>query len=112
MSAVADLKPVKKTEVANNEVIIYGKVLSIRDERLKDKSRLFFTLIRLPSSGDEFETPGTVEVMSREKFGQPNELVTQRCRLTGYGRSYQKKPDEDGVIQSVRTADVKLRAVE
>lgn len=112
MSAVAEVKSIKGAEVAKNEVMIYGKVMGVRSETSKAKEKFFFTLIRLPSSGDEFETPGTVEVMSREKFGQAGELVTARCRLTGYGRRYNRKPDEDGVIESVQTADVKLRLVE
>lgn len=112
MSAVAELKSGKSTEVVKNEPVIYGKVVGVRAETTKDKRKLYFTLVRLPSSGDEFEAPGTVEVMSTEKFGTVGEIVTARCRLSGYGRRYNKKPDEDGVIESVQTADIKLRLIE
>lgn len=111
MSAVAELKA-KSPDVAKNEVTIYGKVVGVRGETTKDKRKLYFTLVRLPASGDEFEAPGTVEVMSNDKFGAVGEIVTARCRLSGYGRRYNKKPDDDGVIESVQTADIKLRLVE
>lgn len=112
MNAVTKLEAGKKVEVVNNEVVIYGKVTGVRGETTKNKQKLFFTLVRLPASGDEFEAPGTVEVMSEQKFGAVGEIVTARCRLSGYGRRYNKKPDEDGVIESVQTADIKLRLVE
>ena len=112
MSAVAELKSTKSAELAKNEVQIYGKITGVRGETTKDKRKLYFTLVRLPSSGDEFEAPGTVEVMSEQKFGAVGDIVTARCRLSGYGRRYNKKPDDDGVIESVQTADIKLRLVE
>lgn len=111
MSAVAELKS-KAPEVEKNMPTIYGKVVNVRAETTKDKRKVFFTLVRLPASGDEFEAPGTVEVISSEKFGAVGELVTVRCRLSGYSRRYNKKPDDDGVIESVQTADIKLRLVE
>lgn len=111
MSSVADLKP-KTSSLANNEVNVYGKVMGVRSETTKDKRKIFFTLVRLPTSGDEFESPGTVEVMSSDKFGQVGEVVTALCRLSGYARNFNRKPDEDGVIETIKTADVKLRLVE
>lgn len=111
MSAVAEMKPAKSAEVLKNEVVVYGKVSFVRKHRTKDKDTLFFTLVRLPGGGDEFAQPSTVEIMSNDEIGKVNDVVTVRCALSGYARSYDSKPDGDGVIEKIRTADVKLRAI-
>lgn len=110
MTAVAEIKNLKEAE--KNIVIIYGKVTAVRKLKNKTtKENFFLTLLSLPnSSGDEFSHPQTVEVSSAEPVGNLNEVVTVKCTIGGYGRTF-NQTDEDGVISKVRTADNVFRAL-
>lgn len=82
MSAVSSQVP-SATALAPMVVIVKGKVLRVRRHE-----QTFFTTVVTPAQ-DEYSRPQFVEIRSRERIGDAEQVITQRCRLGGYeGRSY------------------------
>lgn len=112
MSAATAISEAKKANIdVRNVIEVYGKISSFRKLKTKQTKETFFcTLITLPSGGDEFSQPQTVEVMSEDQLGQAGEVVTVKCSLGGYRRSF-SSTDEDGVVTKTWTAENKLNAI-
>lgn len=69
------------------------------------------TVVKLPAP-DEFSSPETVELRSKDKLGTQGDMVRCKVRIGGYGRSYQTTDPQDGDKVTVQTADNTLTVVE
>lgn len=89
------------------EVIVKGKLVSSR----RHENR-YFTQIITPAV-DEFSQPQHVEVRSKAKVGDRDEMVTVRARLGGYlGRPYQATDKSTGEMRTARNTVLTLDVVE
>ena len=92
------------------QAMIAGRIYSRRKIKTADGS-FFLSVIKLPAA-DAFSHPLTVEVRSHDSLGNAGEDWSGAIRVNGYPRSYDTKPDADGVISKVATAQNILEAVE
>lgn len=89
------------------EVLVKGKLVESR--RVND---LVYSTIVAPAV-DEFSSPSTVEVRSKKRFGEREEIVTVRCRLGGFrGRPFKATDKETGEMRTARTVVLTLDAIE
>lgn len=88
MSAVP--QEITRPSLAKNQALIVGRV---REVRRTDNG--VFTVITLPAP-DEYTQPQTVEVASAGLIGRPNEDVTVKVTLGGYGKKFQRKDGTPG----------------
>lgn len=89
------------------EVIVKGKLVVTRkvDQR-------YYTQVVAPAP-DEFSSPSTVEIRSKGKFGDRDEMVSVRCRLGGFlGRAYQATDKTTGEMRTARNVVLTLDAIE
>lgn len=90
--------------------LIAGRIVGQRAIKTQE-GRLFLTLLKL-AAPDEFTSPQTIEVRSREALGDKDTTWRGRVSIGGFGRSYDGKADpETGEIRSVRTAENRLTVV-
>lgn len=89
------------------EVVVKGKLVATR----RHEQRVYSQIVT-PAS-DEYSQPQTVEIRSRSKIGERDELVQVRCRLGGFlGRAFQATDKETGEIRTARNVVVTLDLVE
>jgi hypothetical protein len=72
---------------------------------------LHLTIVKLPAP-DEYTSPGTVELRSRQALGDVGSEVDVKVRLGGYPRSYKITDPETGEQRPVATADNHLTVIE
>ena len=84
-----------------NQATVAGRV---REVRRTDNAT--FTVVTLPAP-DEYTQPQTVEISSRGMIGRPQEDVTVKVAIGGYGKKFTRKDGTDG-LQVI----VQLRAIE
>lgn len=107
--AVAKM-PNKTYSLPVGEVHLTGRITFRRKVKTQEGS-IWLSILKLPAI-DQFSHPDTVEVRSREALGEIGADWSGRVRVGGFPRSYDSKPDADGVIHVVKTAQVNLTAVE
>lgn len=91
----------------NLNIVVVGKLI---DQRRNDG--LFYSTI-LGAAEDQFSQPVPFEVRSERSLGEREEVVTVACKVGGYfRRSYETKPDRDGVVRRVKPVVVALDAIE
>jgi hypothetical protein len=90
------------------QTVIRGRISARRRHEFRDGAA-WLSLVILPAP-DAYSSPATVEIQSAQPLGDLDEEVQVLCQIFGYARSF-KAADRDGVMTTVRTADVKLRAV-
>lgn len=89
------------------EVAIKGRIDAIR---LHNGVR--YTRITTPAA-DEYSRPQTIEVRSKAKLGEREEVVQVRAKLGGFARKPFKSTDQaTGEITMVTPVDLTLDAVE
>lgn len=71
----------------------------------------FLTLVKM-AAPDEYTSPSTVEVLSREKLGERGETWRGKVRISGYPRSYKTTDQDTGEVVQNRTANVRLEVVQ
>lgn len=91
------------------QVVIRGKLMNQR-RYVGPQGASYFCLVVMPAP-DAYSSPATVEIQSPTRLGETEEEITCLCQVGGFPRTYQAKDRETGEISTVRTADVKLRAV-
>ena len=89
---------------------IGGRIVSQRSYKARDGSRQFTTILKTPAP-DQFTSPGTLELRSAGKLGEPGDDITARVRITGFGRSYAVTDADTGEKRTVQTADNHLNVV-
>lgn len=88
-------------------VTVRGKI--VRSRRHDDK---VLTHIVTPAK-DEYSKPQTVEVRSRRKLGEREDIVTIECELGGYERKqFEVRDRETGEVSRVQPVNLTLDAVE
>lgn len=90
-----------RPQLAKNQAVVVGRV---REVRRTDNAT--FTVVTLPAP-DEYTQPQTVEISSRGMIGRPQEDVTIKVVIGGYGKKFTRKDGTDG-LQVI----VQLRAIE
>lgn len=90
-----------RPSLAKNQALVVGRV---REVRRTDNAT--FTVVTLPAP-DEYTQPQTVEISSRGMIGRPQEDVTIKVAIGGYGKKFTRKDGTDG-LQVI----VQLRAIE
>lgn len=68
------------------------------------------TLVTM-AAPDEFSSPSTVEVRSKAKLGERDEIWRGKVRISGYRRSYKTTDPETGEQRAVQTADIRLEVI-
>lgn len=90
-----------RPSLVKNQATVFGRV---REVRRTDNAT--FTVVTLPAP-DEYTQPQTVEISSRGMIGRPQEDVTVKVAIGGYGKKFTRKDGTDG-LQVI----VQLRAIE
>lgn len=96
--------------ITKGVALLSGRIFNVRRITGRDGGT-FVTIIKLPAP-DEFSSPATIEVRSRERLGQQGDDVHIKVRIGGYGRSYKATDPETGEQRVVQTADNSLTVVE
>lgn len=96
-------------KLAYGETYVKGRLIGAR--RPGAQGGLWSHLVILPAP-DEYSSPATIEILSKQRLGERDEDVTVKVRIGGYKRSYKSTDRETGEIKQVQTADNKLFAVE
>lgn len=107
MTTTASASPTQGTPLRYLEVAIKGRI---------DASRLHngvrYTRITTPAA-DEYSRPQTIEIRSKAKLGEREEVVAVRAKLGGFARKPFKSTDQaTGEITMVTPVDLTLDAVE
>lgn len=103
----APLSPTQGTAPRFLEVAIKGRIDA---SRVHNSMR--YTRITTPAA-DEYSRPQTIEVRSKAKLGEREEVVTVRAKLGGFARKPFKSTDPStGEIVMVTPVDLTLDAVE
>lgn len=89
MSAVP--QEIARPSITKNQALIVGRV---REVRRTDNG--VFTVITLPAP-DEYTQPQTVEVASTALIGRPNEDISIKVSIGGYGKKFQRKDGTPGL---------------
>ncbi len=87
-----------------------GRISARRKIKTNDGS-FWLTVLKLPAA-DAFSHPATVELRSHDALGNVGDDWRGTVRLNGYPRTYDSKPDSDGVITKIQTAQNNLEVVE
>lgn len=97
----AQPQELSRPSLVKNQALVVGRV---REVRRTDNAT--FTVVTLPAP-DEYTPPQTVEIASRGMIGRPQEDVTIKVAIGGYGKKFTRKDGTDG-LQVI----VQLRAIE
>lgn len=108
-AAVQQMPAVAGAGLKKGEALISGRIVSVRAINTQN-GRQWLTLVKLPAP-DEFTSPQTLEVRSKDKPGAPGEDLHCKVRLGGWPRSYEAKDRDTGELTTVRTAEVRLEIV-
>jgi hypothetical protein len=113
-ATAASAQPAAKLQpVGINQGIIAGRISHSRRETSRKSGEVFFLTIVKTKAADEYSYPGTVELSSASKIGNPGDDINVRVEITGFPRSYDKQTGphpED--TESIQTATISLRVVE
>jgi hypothetical protein len=90
------------------QVLVIGRLASCKRPA---GSQWFINLVTMPAP-DAYSSPSTVEILSKNRLGDPEQDVRILCRLGGFKRQYKATDRETGEIRTVQTSDNKLYAVE
>jgi hypothetical protein len=105
VAEVAALKPA--TAVAYMLVTVRGKIV-----RSRRYDGAVLTAIVTPAK-DEWSKPQTVQVRSKRKLGEVEEVVVVDCELGGYERKQYEVHDKDsGEVTRIKPVEHTLDAVE
>lgn len=89
------------------EVLIKGKL-----GRARKYESNFYTSVTIPSP-DAYQRPSVVEVRSATRLGDADEIVTLRCKLSGYnGKPYQWTDKDTGESRQVVPVHNVLEAIQ
>jgi hypothetical protein len=70
----------------------------------------WLTLVTM-AAPDEFTSPSTVELRSKGKLGERDEVWRGKVRITGFRRSYKTTDQQTGEQLTVQTADTRLDVI-
>jgi hypothetical protein len=90
-------------------VRLIGRIEEVRGINSQG-GRAFMHLVKLPAA-DEFSSPATVLVKSKDRHGQEGDTFDALVQVGGYARSYQHQDEETGRKVTRRTADNTLTVV-
>lgn len=93
------------SSAAVGRVFFKGRITGVRKA-----GQLFLTLCKLPAP-DEYSTPSTVEIASKQRIGSVGDDFKAMCQVAGYSRSYERKND-DGDKETIHTADHRFNLIE
>jgi hypothetical protein len=88
------------------QVLIRGRCIGVR--KAKDT---FYHLVAM-AAPDLYSHPRTVEVSARSRLAEKDNDFSVLCTVGGFPRQFNQTDKATGEVFSVRTADVKLQAVE
>lgn len=89
------------------QVLVVGRIDAVRRHE-----KTTYTRVTTPAP-DPYSRPQTVEVRSKQRFGQPGDEVAQLATLGGYARKPFRSTDkETGETTMVTPIDMTLDAVE
>ncbi len=97
----------KKSGVA--PVRIVGRIEDVRRISTANGA-MFVYLVKLPAP-DEYSSPATVRISSRDRVGDVGGTFDQACQVGGYARTYAVTDEETGRKVTQRTADNTLTVV-
>ena len=89
--------------------LIAGRIVSKGRFKTREGGTVHVTVVKL-AAADEFSSPETIEVRSKEPLGDLGDTCRAKVRIGGYGRSYTKE-GPDGEKVRVQTADNHLTVV-
>lgn len=70
----------------------------------------WLTLVTM-AAPDEFSSPSTVELRSKQKLGDRDDIWRGKVRISGFRRSYKTTDQETGEQRAVQTADIRLEVI-
>lgn len=106
-TATAEKQPTPINSLDTMQAIIAGKVTSTRAHQGK-----VYTTIAIPAK-DEFSSPEVVEVRSKNRIGQDEEIVRIKCRVGGFlGKQFNVVDQVTGQQRTARQCKVTLDLVE
>lgn len=114
MSQAAEVTEIKQKAKTYTLGIAQGWIAGRIIFRRKIKTNegpLVLTTLKLPAA-DAFSHPGQVELRSRKTIGGPGEDWSGLVSLTGFPNSFNSKPDEDGEITRIVSANNHFVVVE
>lgn len=110
MNAAVQQMPVQPgTGPKLGEALVAGRIVGVRSISTQN-GKLWLTLVKLPAP-DEFTSPQTIELRSKDRPGSMGEDLRCKVRIGGFGRSYDKTDKDTGEQVTVRTAEVRLDIV-
>lgn len=101
-----------------NPQVVYGRVAlrgRIRSVRRSRGQRVGWLTVLVMPARDEYSSPATVEVFSKERLADPDSDWKGWAEVGGYRRTYKaEQTDGHGEVRTVtvETADVTLTAIE
>src|SRR6266568_4371471 len=110
---MADIQPLKQPALKSlpmGQMYIAGRIASRRKINTKD-GVIFLTVAKLPAP-DAYSHPITIELRSKTAVGSPGEDWEGVIRVNGFPRIFNLKPDENGEIKTVHTAQIQLDVIE
>lgn len=87
--AEAQVAQLQTPKLTFNQAVIQGKILSKRKIDTQ-QGLLYLTLLRLPAP-DEYTSPATIELRSRDPLGDVGENYQCRVQLGGVQNNYETK---------------------
>lgn len=106
MNAPAAVAQLQAAQIKPGQTFIIGRCTLARKA-----GESFLHLVVLPAA-DEYSSPATVEIISKQRFAAAGDDVRILCRIGGFRRQYKVTDKETGEVRTVTTADNKFFAVE
>lgn len=106
-TATAEKQPTQISQLSTMQAIVAGKVTSTRAHQGK-----VYTTIIIPVQ-DEFSSPEVVEVRSKGRIADDEQVVRIKCRVGGFlGKQFNVVDSVTGQQRSARQCKVTLDLVE
>lgn len=90
---------------------ISGRIIFRRKLNTQNDGQIILTVLKLPAP-DAFSHPGQIELRSKNSIGQPGEDWAGLITVTGFPNSFNSKPDSDGEVKHIVSANNHLWVVE
>lgn len=102
-SAAAKADPTPINQLATMQAIVAGKISDVRRHE-----NVFYTTVLCPAA-DEFSSPSVVEIRSKDRIGQREDLCRVKVKVGGFlGRPFMTVDKDTGERRQVRQCRITL----
>lgn len=92
-------------------LLVAGRIRAKPRKITTQAGPLHLTLVTLPAP-DEFTSPSTVEIRSKNALGEQGDAIKLKCRIGGRVRPYDKTDRDTGEVTKAQICNIDLTAIE